>query len=133
MHWLAIFCSAVLGRVNYDIDNWFQIQRSLLNGDNYAGIDVLTRAHLISDMFALAEIGEISYEFVFDTTKYLKREEHYSVWKVAAIAFEKIWFLLRGTKSLELFEVKYIQQKTLRLSYILVFKIFFAKSSISLP
>lgn len=56
-------------------------------------------------MFALAEIGELPYVHVLETMKYLIREEHYAVWKTAANAFKKIWFHLRGTKLLELFEV----------------------------
>lgn len=94
-----------MARVNYDENNWRKVSESLLYEDKYSGIDVLTRANLISDMFALAEIGELPYDHVLDTMKYLIREDHYIVWKVAATAFEKFWFHLRGTKLLKLFEV----------------------------
>lgn len=65
----------------------------------------MTRTQLISDLFALAEVGKVPYPLLFETVKYLTREKEYKPWQVALEEFKKIWSLLLQTDLLKPFEV----------------------------
>ena len=60
-------------RVNYDDDNWNLIAAQL--SANHSVIPVVTRAQLVDDAFALAEIGLISYDIPIKLTEYLDKED----------------------------------------------------------
>lgn len=92
-------------RVNYDSNNWDLIQSFLLDVIEYSKINILTRVRLISDMFALAEAGELLYNFVFRTMNYLTYEEHFQPWKVALEQLDLIRTRLVGTNIFESYQV----------------------------
>lgn len=95
----------VLVRVHYDAHNWDMIQEYLLEQWSYSKINVLTRVRLISDMFVLAEAGEILYSKLFRTMKYLGHEIYFQPWKVALDEFALIRTRLIGTKVFEAYQV----------------------------
>jgi len=65
-------------RVNYDERNWRLLSQQL--HANHEAIHVLNRAHLISDAFAVAGVGLMSFGTVFDMLKYAKKEDHNVPW-----------------------------------------------------
>lgn len=95
----------VIGRINYDEPNWILIVESLVNEDDPTVFDRLTRARLTSDMFALAEVGELSYKIVLDAMKYLPRELYYENFMLAILEFNKILSRLKGTSIYKSFQV----------------------------
>ncbi|XP_076633175.1 aminopeptidase N [Colletes latitarsis] len=66
-------------RVHYDERNWMLLSRALQ--ENHEQFPAETRASLIDDIFNLAAMGLMKYEFVFDFIKYLQiKERHYLPW-----------------------------------------------------
>ena len=82
------FSFPVIAHVHYDKNNWALIHDTLKN--DLLSIDSPSRVRLVIDMFALAEAGTLSYDFVLRTMKYLTQEDSYPVWLVALKQFEKI-------------------------------------------
>ncbi|PNF17921.1 hypothetical protein B7P43_G02198 [Cryptotermes secundus] len=84
-------------RVNYDTKSWEQFIE-LLKTDLTA-LDIPDRAHLLDDIFSLAEAGRVSYSLAMDMTRYLTSETEYIPWKVASTKFNKFDVLLTSSPS----------------------------------
>lgn len=69
-------------RVKYDDDMWQSLNVAL--EQNVETMSVLDRAHLLNDVFSLAEGGLVDYSVALEMTKYLKREKSFVPWDVAA-------------------------------------------------
>lgn len=69
-------------RVKYDDDMWQSLNAAL--EQNVETMSVLDRAHLLNDVFSLAEGGLVDYSIALEMTKYLKRENSFVPWDVAA-------------------------------------------------
>lgn len=64
-------------RVNYDMSNWRALSYAL-SSQSYIQIDVMNRAQLIDDSFALTSAGYLEdYETAYDILKYLVNEDDY--------------------------------------------------------
>jgi hypothetical protein len=57
------------------------------------------RAHLLDDVFSLAEAGRVRYNLAMDMTRYLTSETEYVPWKVASTKFNKLETLLASSPS----------------------------------
>lgn len=105
LHWFRL----VPGRVLYDYQTWILIQKffDYPVTNKFRKINVLTRARLVSDMFALAEGRLLEYEIVLGTMKYLSNEEDLLPWMVALKEFDLIRSRLLGsdTSLLERYQV----------------------------
>lgn len=66
-------------RVNYDDQNWRAIGNAL-KSVNHGEIHVLNRAQIIDDLFNLARVGYLSYDFILNIIEYVKDEQHYLPW-----------------------------------------------------
>lgn len=75
------------------------ISDTLLNKEEYTIFDEMTRAHLIADMLALSEVGELDYDISLSTLKYLKHETSNFPLMVALYEFNKIRSTLFGLKT----------------------------------
>lgn len=80
-------------RVHYDDKNWNEIKEAL-KSDDFGGIDALTRAQIVDDLFHLTEAGNLKYDFLMDVLEFLKDEQEYLVWKAAINGFDKLSFKL---------------------------------------
>lgn len=75
-------------RVNYEDDMWHEIVKDLiLTPDKFAVAD---RAHLLNDVFALADANQVNYDIALDMTKYLNQESHFVPWYVAATKLQAL-------------------------------------------
>ena len=70
---------------------------------------VSDRAHLINDVFALADAGQVDYSIALDLSMYLKNELDYVPWSVAASRLNAIKNLLYFTNLYRYF-VEYARQ-----------------------
>ncbi|XP_073949016.1 glutamyl aminopeptidase-like [Choristoneura fumiferana] len=69
-------------RVNYPLEMWQSLIEQLkLKSDQ---LTISDRAHLLNDVFALAEAGVVPYELALNLTTYLPVEEDYVPWRTAA-------------------------------------------------
>lgn len=69
-------------RINYDEDNWNKIGKTLK--ENHLSIHVLNRAQIVDDLFQLARVGYLTYDFMLDIIfEYLKKEVSYVPWTSA--------------------------------------------------
>uniref|UniRef100_A0A336M823 CSON013169 protein n=1 Tax=Culicoides sonorensis TaxID=179676 RepID=A0A336M823_CULSO len=66
-------------RVNYDTENWRAISRAI-KSENHDGIHLLNRAQIVDDLFNLARVGYLSYDFILEIIDYIKTEKHYLPW-----------------------------------------------------
>lgn len=66
-------------RVNYDEQNWRAIGKAL-KFENHGDIHVLNRAQIVDDLFNLARVGHLSYDFIFNIIDYVKDEQEYLPW-----------------------------------------------------
>uniref|UniRef100_A0A1I8PGY6 glutamyl aminopeptidase n=1 Tax=Stomoxys calcitrans TaxID=35570 RepID=A0A1I8PGY6_STOCA len=82
-------------RVNYPEDMW----KSLIAALKTARGDLSSsdRAHLLNDVFALADAGQVNYSIALDLTQYLELEKDYVPWNVAASRLGAIKNLLYFT------------------------------------
>ncbi|VDO24618.1 unnamed protein product [Onchocerca flexuosa] len=67
-------------RINYNLELWSKITDQLLK--DHTKIDVLSRARILDDAFALAEANYISYEIPLNLTQYLSLEEEFLPWEM---------------------------------------------------
>ncbi|KAJ2949884.1 hypothetical protein O0L34_g11205 [Tuta absoluta] len=82
-------------RVNYPQDMWEELVQQLKN--KAAQLTISDRAHLINEVFALAQSRRVSYELALNLTTYLTVEEDYVPWEAAAAAFGYLSDMLMGT------------------------------------
>lgn len=52
--------------------------------------DIADRAHLLNDVFALADANLVSYDIALDMTKYLAKESDFVPWYVAATKLQAL-------------------------------------------
>uniref|UniRef100_A0A1I8P3V9 Aminopeptidase n=1 Tax=Stomoxys calcitrans TaxID=35570 RepID=A0A1I8P3V9_STOCA len=82
-------------RVNYPLDMWKSIIKALIYTRGvFSNAD---RTHLLSDVFALADAGQLEYGIAMDLSKYLAKELDYVPWSVAAERLCVIKNLLSAT------------------------------------
>ncbi|XP_058986694.1 aminopeptidase A [Musca domestica] len=75
-------------RVNYEDDMWQEIISALVASPEK--FDIADRAHLLNDVFALADANQISYDIALDMTKYLEKESDFVPWYVAATKLQAL-------------------------------------------
>lgn len=83
-------------RVNYDDNMWKNLNSALQKDINT--MSVLDRAHLLNDVFSLAEGGLVDYSTALTMTKYLENENSFVPWDVASSKLKGIRNLLYYTK-----------------------------------
>lgn len=89
-------------RVNYEKSMWENINQALI-----ANIDVMSvvdRAHLLNDVFSLAQAQEIEYSTALKLTEFLKNESSFVPWDVASTKLKNIRNLLYNTEFYEEFK-----------------------------
>ncbi|XP_076637043.1 uncharacterized protein LOC143349583 [Colletes latitarsis] len=69
-------------RVNYDVNNWKQLQKYLLTKD-YVKIHPVNRAQLIDDALAMARTSRLDYAVALSLSLYLHQETDYIPWITA--------------------------------------------------
>lgn len=67
----------------------------------------MSRVNLVSDMFALAEVGKLPYQILFSTMKYLPHEISDYPLMLALNEFNKIRSTLFGSIALEPYKVSF--------------------------
>ena len=65
----------------------------------FQALDIADRAHLLDDIFSLAEAGLVSYTLAMDMTRYLTSETEYVPWSVASTKFKKFHTVLISSPS----------------------------------
>ncbi|KAI5638874.1 peptidase family m1 domain-containing protein [Phthorimaea operculella] len=93
-------------RVNYPLDMWEALIQQLKSKS--AQLTISDRAHLINEVFALAQSKRVSYELALNLTAYLTVEEDYVPWEAARSAFSYLSDMLMGTLAYDDLQ-KYIQ------------------------
>jgi glutamyl aminopeptidase len=83
-------------RVKYDLDMWQSLNKAL--EQNIESMSVLDRAHLLNDVFSLAEGLQVPYDTALTMTKYLKAEKSFVPWDVASSKLKGIRNLLYYTE-----------------------------------
>ncbi|CAH1104566.1 unnamed protein product [Psylliodes chrysocephalus] len=69
-------------RVNYDDELWTRIIH-VLKGSQRTDINVINRAQLIDDIFAVARVGKVQYSKAFLLVSYITHETDYYPWVTA--------------------------------------------------
>lgn len=82
-------------RVNYPIEMWQSLTDALI--ETRGVFSISDRAHLISDVFALADAGQVDYSVAMELSKYLEKELDYVPWSVGASRLSAIRNLLYFT------------------------------------
>lgn len=83
-------------RVNYEDDMWEEIIADLVaTPEKFAIAD---RAHLLNDVFALADASQVSYGIALDMTTYLEKESDFVPWYVAATKLQALQINLIQTE-----------------------------------
>ncbi|CAG4971610.1 unnamed protein product [Parnassius apollo] len=72
-------------RVNYALDMWQNLIQHLRT--NSGQLTISDRAHLLNDVFALAEARIVPYDLALNLTTYLVKERDYVPWDTAASIF----------------------------------------------
>lgn len=83
-------------RVNYEDAMWTSLNQALESNIN--SMSALDRAHLLNDVFSLAEGLQTPYATALTMTKYLKSETHFVPWDVASSKIKSIRNLLYYTE-----------------------------------
>ncbi|KAJ1365374.1 hypothetical protein KIN20_025657 [Parelaphostrongylus tenuis] len=83
-------------RVNYDQQEWIVIADRMRS--DHTQYSSTARARLLSDAFALAEAGELSYETLFTMISYLSRDTDYLPWSCALNGLKRIYELVLRTE-----------------------------------
>lgn len=83
-------------RVKYEDSMWTSLNQAL--EDNIDSMSVLDRAHLLNDVFSLAEAAQVPYDTALTMTKYLRNETHFVPWDVASSKLNGIRNLLYYTE-----------------------------------
>lgn len=96
-------------RVNYDQQGWKNIKNVLMN--DHTKFDATDRAGILSDAFALASSGKLTYETALDLLSYIDKEEEYLPWKAASGSISYIPSVLTRTKPALSLYSKYMLKK----------------------
>lgn len=83
-------------RVFYDAEMWKSLNKAL--EDDVDSMTALDRAHLLNDVFSLAEALQVPYDTALTMTRYLKNETHFVPWDVASSKLKSIRNLLYYTE-----------------------------------
>lgn len=83
-------------RVKYEADMWSSLNAALET--NIDSMSALDRAHLLNDVFSLAEAVQVPYDTALTMTLYLKNEEHFVPWDVASSKIKSTRNLLYYTE-----------------------------------
>ena len=83
-------------RVKYEPDMWQSLNKALEN--DIDSMTALDRAHLLNDVFSLAEALQVPYDTALTMTTYLKNETHFVPWDVASSKLKSIRNLLYYTE-----------------------------------
>lgn len=83
-------------RVNYEPEMWASISDALKT--NPTSFSVLDRAHLLNDVFSLAQAGEVPYETALQMTEFLGQETSFVPWDAVATKLKNIRNLLYNTE-----------------------------------
>ncbi|XP_013180265.1 PREDICTED: glutamyl aminopeptidase-like isoform X2 [Papilio xuthus] len=75
-------------RVNYPVDMWDKLIHELKNKSEQ--LTISDRAHLLNDVFALAEARLLPYDLALNLTTYLTVEKDYVPWDTAASIFAQL-------------------------------------------
>ncbi|XP_059219771.1 glutamyl aminopeptidase [Stomoxys calcitrans] len=84
-------------RINYEETMWHEITSDLVA--NPEKFDVADRAHLLNDVFALADGSQVPYGVALDMTTYLEKETDFVPWYVAATKLQALQGNLMQTES----------------------------------
>ncbi|XP_056642792.1 aminopeptidase N-like [Diorhabda sublineata] len=82
-------------RVNYDIKTWKSIKRALKSPE-FGGIDEISRAQLVDDLFSLARHEILNYTIVFELLEFLSDDTSYFTWTAAFNGFEKLLNIIKS-------------------------------------
>ncbi|GAB0087436.1 Aminopeptidase [Sergentomyia squamirostris] len=93
--------------VNYPETMWKSLSSALLA--DMTVLSVSDRSQLLNDVFYLADSTAISYEVALNLTQYLKNEDQYVPWVVAASRLQNVYNLMYQTDLVPLIE-KYVLQ-----------------------
>lgn len=75
-------------RVNYEDEVWLEIIKELVaTPDKF---EISDRAHLLNDVFSLADANQLSYDIALDMTTYLSQETDFVPWNVAATKLQAL-------------------------------------------
>lgn len=83
-------------RVNYEPEMWQSISNALVNDPT--SFSVLDRAHLLNDVFSLAQAQEVPYETALQMTEYLGQETSFVPWDAVSTKLKNIRNLLYNTE-----------------------------------
>ncbi|XP_028894176.1 glutamyl aminopeptidase isoform X3 [Zeugodacus cucurbitae] len=84
-------------RVNYAPEQWQELTNALINArGQFSNAD---RAHLINDVFTLADASQLEYSIALNLALYLEKELDYVPWSVASSRLSDIRSLLYYTDS----------------------------------
>lgn len=83
-------------RVNYEPEMWQSISNALKLDPTV--FSVLDRAHLLNDVFSLAQAEEVPYETALQMTEYLSKENSFVPWDAVATKLKNIRNLLYNTE-----------------------------------
>ncbi|XP_053613165.1 glutamyl aminopeptidase-like isoform X2 [Plodia interpunctella] len=100
-NWLKINNNQVgFYRVTYPEDMWRDLIEQLKE-KTLSKLTISDRAHLLNEVFALAEARVVPYELALDLTCYLPQEQDYVPWLVAADVFSEFAVKLLNTDAYE--------------------------------
>jgi hypothetical protein len=83
-------------RVNYDKSMWESMNEELKA--NIDAMSVLDRAHLLNDVFSLAQGLKVDYSTALKMTEFLQSETSFVPWDVASTKLKSIRNLLYNTE-----------------------------------
>ncbi|XP_013142752.1 PREDICTED: glutamyl aminopeptidase-like isoform X2 [Papilio polytes] len=93
-------------RVNYQLDMWENLIHELKNKSEQ--LTISDRAHLLNDVFAMAEARLLPYDLALNLTTYLREERDYVPWDTASSVFSQLSSRLRNTEIYDDLQ-KYVQ------------------------
>ncbi|XP_045768463.1 glutamyl aminopeptidase isoform X2 [Maniola jurtina] len=93
-------------RVDYTADMWQNLIQELKNGSKQ--LTISDRAHLLNDIFALAESKIVPYPVALDLSTYLNVESDFVPWEAATSIFATLSGRLTNTPAFDNLE-KYVQ------------------------
>jgi glutamyl aminopeptidase len=92
-------------RVKYDQTMWESLKVALK--DNIDALSVVDRAHLLNDVFSLAQGQQVPYDTALQMTEFLANEGSFIPWDVASTKLKNIRNLLYNTEYYKKF-LKYV-------------------------
>ena len=79
-------------RVNYSLELWKELTNAL--NENHTVFTTADRAHLLNDVFALADATQLDYSVAMNMSSYLNKELDYVPWKVGTARLAAVYNLL---------------------------------------